>query len=47
MTESWIECQSCGRQMYGPLTAAEQQQVAANPNAFVVWCPACRDDQRP
>lgn len=40
MTDPTLDCQACGN-VLKRLTAAEAQQVAANPYNFIVFCGSC------
>lgn len=40
-----LDCQQCGAPLR-TLSPAEEQQVAAAPYNFVVYCRSCRDDIR-
>lgn len=40
-TDPTLDCQQCGDPVR-TLSPAEQQQVAADPYAFIVYCGSCR-----
>lgn len=44
-SEPTLDCQDCGAPVR-KLTPAEQQEVAANPYNFVVYCVPCRIDRK-
>lgn len=40
---AYVECQTCGTTLYGPLSPAEEQAMARNPGRFILDCRTCTE----